>query len=42
MIVLRQAELYAPERLGRQDLLIAGGTIVAMAPGSRIFRRHSR
>jgi len=31
MIVLRQAELYAPERLGRQDLLIAGGTIVAMA-----------
>jgi len=32
MIVLRQAELYAPERLGRQDLLIAGGTIVAMAP----------
>lgn len=32
MIVLRQAELYAPERRGRQDLLIAGGTIVAMAP----------
>ncbi len=32
MIVLRQAELYAPERLGRQDLLVAGGTIVAMAP----------
>ena len=32
MIVLRQAELFAPERLGRQDLLIAGGTIVAMAP----------
>lgn len=31
MIVLRQAELYAPERRGRQDLLIAGGTIVAMA-----------
>lgn len=31
MIVLRQAELFAPERLGRQDLLIAGGTIVAMA-----------
>ncbi len=32
MIILRQAELYAPERLGRQDLLIAGGTIVATAP----------
>ncbi len=32
MIVVRQAELYAPARLGRQDLLIAGGTIVAMAP----------
>jgi len=31
LIALRQAELYAPERLGRQDLLIAGGTIVAMA-----------
>ena len=32
LIVLRHAELYAPARLGRQDLLIAGGTIVAMAP----------
>ena len=32
LIVLRNAELYAPARLGRQDLLIAGGTIVAMAP----------
>ena len=32
MLVLRRAEVFAPERLGRQDLLIAGGTIVAMAP----------
>ena len=32
MILLRGAELYAPERLGRQDLLVAGGIIVAMAP----------
>lgn len=31
MLVLRRAEVFAPERLGRQDLLIAGGTIVAMA-----------
>ena len=30
--VLRQAEVYAPERLGRRDLWIAGDQIVAMAP----------
>ena len=27
MIVLRQAEIYAPEYAGRQDILIAGGRI---------------
>lgn len=31
MIVLRQAEVYAPQFAGRQDILIAGGEIVKMA-----------
>ena len=31
MIVLRQADVYAPQFAGRQDLLIAGGEIVRMA-----------
>lgn len=31
MIVLRQAEVYAPQFTGRQDILIAGGEIVKMA-----------
>lgn len=30
--VLRQADLYAPEHLGRRDLWVAGGRIVALAP----------
>lgn len=32
LVLLRHAEVYAPHRLGLQDLLIAGGEIVAMAP----------
>lgn len=32
LTLLRHAEVYAPERLGHQDLLIAGGAVVAMAP----------
>ena len=31
MIVLRQADVYAPQFAGRQDILIAGGEIVRMA-----------
>jgi len=32
LTLLRGAEVFAPEHLGRQDLLIAGPRIVAMAP----------
>lgn len=32
LTLIRNADARAPEALGRQDLLIAGGTIVAMAP----------
>ena len=32
MTLLRNADVYAPEPLGLQDLLLAGGSIVAMAP----------
>ncbi len=32
LILLRNAEVYAPEALGRRDVAIAGGTIVAIAP----------
>lgn len=32
MLLLRDAEVYAPEPLGRRDLLLAGGQIVAIAP----------
>ena len=32
LTLLRDAELYAPEPRGRQDLLLAGGRIVAIAP----------
>ncbi len=32
MILLRNAEVFGPAPLGRRDLLLAGGTIVAMAP----------
>jgi beta-aspartyl-dipeptidase (metallo-type) len=32
MIILRRAEVYAPEPLGRQDILVAGGEIIAIAP----------
>ncbi len=31
VMILRQADVYAPTALGRQDLLVAGGRIVAMA-----------
>ncbi len=31
LTLLRDAEVYAPERLGRQDILIGGGRIVALA-----------
>lgn len=32
LTLLRDAEVFAPERLGRQDVLIAGERIVAIAP----------
>jgi len=32
LILLRHAEVYAPERLGRRDLLVAGGEVLALAP----------
>jgi beta-aspartyl-dipeptidase (metallo-type) len=32
LTVLRDAEVFAPERLGRRDLLVAGERIVAVAP----------
>lgn len=32
MLVLRHAEVFAPDALGRRDILVAGGRIVAMAP----------
>ncbi|MCS2147594.1 beta-aspartyl-peptidase [Scandinavium manionii] len=32
LTLFKQAQLYAPENLGRQDLLVAGGKIVAIAP----------
>ncbi len=32
MILLKNAEVFAPERLGRQDVLVAGGQVVALAP----------
>lgn len=31
MVLVRDAEVFAPEALGRRDLLLAGGRIVAMA-----------
>ncbi len=31
MILLKNAEVYAPQRLGRRDLLVAGGKVVALA-----------
>ena len=33
MILLRNGDLYAPEPLGRMDVLIAGGSIVAVGTG---------
>ena len=33
MILLRDINVYAPEPLGRRDVLLAGGRIVAVAPG---------
>jgi beta-aspartyl-dipeptidase (metallo-type) len=33
VILLRDIEVYAPEPLGRTDVLIAGGSVVAVAPG---------
>ena len=30
--MLRHADLFAPEALGRRDILVAGGRIVAIAP----------
>lgn len=32
MLLVRGADVYAPTPIGRQDLLLAGGRIVAMAP----------
>jgi beta-aspartyl-dipeptidase (metallo-type) len=32
LTLLRGAEVFAPERLGRRDILVAGGRIAAMAP----------
>ncbi len=32
LTILRDAEVFAPERLGRRDVLVAGGRIVAVAP----------
>jgi beta-aspartyl-dipeptidase (metallo-type) len=32
MVLIKNAELYTPERLGRRDLLLAGETIIAIAP----------
>jgi len=32
LLLVRDAEVYSPEPLGRRDLLLAGGRIVAMAP----------
>jgi beta-aspartyl-dipeptidase (metallo-type) len=32
MLLLRNAHVHAPEDIGKQDLLVAGGRIVAMAP----------
>ena len=32
MILLRNADVFAPEPLGRSDVLVAGGQIVAVAP----------
>ena len=31
MILLKNAEVFAPERLGRRDVLLAGGQVVALA-----------
>ena len=33
LTLLRNAEVYAPAHLGRRDLLVGGGTVLAMAPG---------
>ena len=33
MILLRDIDVYAPDPLGRTDVLIAGGRVVAVAPG---------
>jgi beta-aspartyl-dipeptidase (metallo-type) len=32
LVVLRDGDVFAPEPLGRQDILVAGGRIAAMAP----------
>jgi len=32
LVLLRQADVFAPSSLGRQDLLVAGGRIAALAP----------
>jgi len=32
MLLVRNAETFAPEPLGRRDILCAGGTIVALEP----------
>jgi beta-aspartyl-dipeptidase (metallo-type) len=32
LTLIRDADVYAPEALGKQDLLIGGGTILAIAP----------
>ncbi len=43
MVLVRDAEVFAPEQLGRRDILLAGGRIVAMAaridPGAGLYVR---
>ncbi|MBP6626923.1 MAG: beta-aspartyl-peptidase [Arenimonas sp.] len=43
MVLVRDAEVFAPEPLGRRDILLAGGCIVAMAaridPGAGLYVR---
>ena len=40
MILFRNCEVYAPENLGRKDVLIAGGKIVFIA--DKQGQRHGR
>jgi beta-aspartyl-dipeptidase (metallo-type) len=36
MVLIRNAEVYAPERLGRRDILVGGGRILRIAPEIRV------